>query len=226
MPDYQLGRHHEFDERSRQYPVRELLPPAAVAAASSIHRCYAHLDQGQLGSCVGNGWTHARATTPHGTTGLTEKDALLLYERATVIDTIQGAYPPDDTGSSVLAGAKVCKSSGWFAGYRWAFTIADVVDTLLHLGPVVVGTDWTDDMFTPDPATAFVSPTGSVAGGHCYLLRGVTLGGKVNGHGPIDYLTCRNSWGTDWGHGGDFHITVDDMASLLKQDGEAAVPHH
>ncbi len=100
-----------------------------------------------------------------------------------------------------------------------------MVDTLLHVGPVVVGTDWLEDMFTPDN-DYFIHPGGNVAGGHCYLLRGVTLGGKVNGHGPYDYLTMRNSWGTGWGHNSDAHILVTDMADLLKADGEACVPHH
>ncbi len=88
---FALGRHHEFDERSHQFPVSQLWDQVDVNAtvSSSIHRCYAHLDQGDLGSCVGNGWTHARATTPHGKTGQTEADALNLYEQATKLDTIE-----------------------------------------------------------------------------------------------------------------------------------------
>lgn len=222
---YPLGRHHEFDERSRGYNVAELLGPRRATVSSSIHRCALHLDQGNLGSCVGNGWTHARATTPHARAGLTEVDALSLYEAATKLDTIDGAYPPNDTGSSVLAGAKAAVKAGFFAGYRWAFNIDDVVNALMHLGPVVVGTNWLNDMFEPD-ADGFLSVSGPVEGGHCYALRGIHLNGKVGKRKPTDYITMRNSWGRTWGINSDAYIEVADMEALLKADGEAAIPNH
>jgi hypothetical protein len=139
---FPLGRHQQFDARSRQYPLTAVLPKRA-ASVSKSWACRVHLDQGNLGSCVGNGWTHAYAASPHGHTSLTEDDALAIYKRATKIDNIPGNYPPSDTGSSVLAGAKATVEHGWFSTYRWAFSVDDIIKLNHH----VIGTKGLDDYF-------------------------------------------------------------------------------
>ena len=224
--DVRLGRHPEWDKKSREYPIRALLPKKLPVKTSSIHRCPVHLDQGQVGSCVGNGFTHARATTPHAhTKGMTEATALEVYHQATLLDRIAGSYPPEDTGSSVLAGAKATTKMGWWTSYHWAFSIDDVVDTLLHSGPVVVGTNWHQNMFDCSGPDYLLDISGDIVGGHCYLLRGVTLGGHLPGQSaPVDFITIRNSWSKTWGKNSDAHILVTDMESLLMHDGEAVVP--
>lgn len=234
MPDtpFPLGRVHEPDARNDEYPVRLLLDHVGQTATvgSSIHRCPLHLDQGDLGSCTGHGPTHWRATTPHSESGLKEADALSLYEAATHLDSIPGSYPPDDTGSSVLAAMKALVKGRHIAGYTWATTVDEVVAALLHVGGVVVGSDWDESMFTPDE-DYFISPDGNVAGGHCYLYRGVTLHGRIGARGVTDYITGRNSWrnpdGSWWGHNSDFHITLDDVQTLIDRgNAEFAIPHH
>jgi hypothetical protein len=221
---FPLGRHQQFDARSRQYPLTAVLPKRA-ASVSKSWACRVHLDQGNLGSCVGNGWTHAYAASPHGHTSLTEDDALAIYKRATKIDNIPGNYPPSDTGSSVLAGAKATVEHGWFSTYRWAFSVDDIIKALSTLGPVVVGTDWYDDMFNPAPRSGLIEVTGQIAGGHCYLLRGVKLNHHVIGtKGLDDYFVIRNSWGEGWGNNSDAHIRVSDFEKLLTTGGDACIP--
>ena len=83
---------------------------------------------------------------------------------------------------------------------------------LLTQGPVMVGTDWYEGMFTPD-FVHVVKPTGAVAGGHWYLVRGIDTKTRL--------ARIRNSWGSGWGYHGDAYIALSDLATLLEGDGEA-----
>jgi hypothetical protein len=84
------------------------------------------------------------------------------------------------------------------------------------MGPVLAGTNWLQDMFRP-PKTGIVSVTGAVAGGHCYLVDGVSAA-KIKGQLA---LRCRNSWGSAWGLSGNFYVRATDFAGLMQNGGEA-----
>jgi hypothetical protein len=210
-----LGRRVEFDERSRDYPVRELL--RAVPLVSKVWGCYAHLDQGSDGACVGFGWTHELAASPVVVKNLSYSYAMALYEAAKRNDQFPGE---NYEGSSVLGGAKAVKKAGLMPEYRWAFTIDDVLDTLSHHGPVVLGTNWLSNMFEPHSPKWALDVSGSIAGGHCYLARGVALKKFKDEPG----IRLRNSWGSSWGSRSDAYIRASDLERLLKDGGEACVP--
>jgi C1A family cysteine protease len=59
-------------------------------------------------------------------------------------------------------------------------------------------------------------------GGHAYLVRGCNLNMRTPGGGKGAYL-IQNSWGP-WGADGTAWIAIDDMAALMREDGEAATP--
>jgi hypothetical protein len=166
------------------------------------------LNQGRTNHCVGFGWAGWGDSAP-----IEDKfkntDANKIYYEAKVID----GQPNQENGSSVRSGAKAMKNRGKLNAYGFAKTISEIDEWLNNHGPVVMGTDWTNDMFTPDP-TGLVHATGSVAGGHCWLLRY-----KVT---PITYR-ARNSWGTRWGAKGDFFIGVADLEMLLAAKGDACL---
>jgi papain like protease len=213
---YPLGRRVEHDERSRAHPV---LAPLAYPLRTLAHRSYGlPLDQIDLGSCTGNAAAGAINTVPCHYTGervLDEHDAVGLYSLATKLDEFAGTYPPNDTGSSGLAAAKAAQQLGYITQYRHAFTMAQAL-AALQLGPVITGTNWTDDMFTPT-AQGFVHPTGQVAGGHEYLVRGYVAAKRP-------YILCMNSWGAGWGPlGGKFKMFVDEWEQLLAADGDVTV---
>ena len=64
------------------------------------------------------------------------------------------------------------------------------------------------------PATnGAVTPTGYRMGGHAWLVNGLNLRAKL--------FFCVNSWGEQWGKGGKFVITFEDMGMLLADSGEA-----
>lgn len=211
MPDRTLDRRVEFDERSRDFPIR-----ARLAAAGRVSRTWylrePYLDQGKDGACVGFGWSHELAASPVRVAGVTDQSAFKLYKQAQTLDSTPGE---DYEGTSVLAGAKAVKADGYMPEYRWAFGLDDVLDTLSQYGPVVLGTNWLEGMFEPG-ADGYLDVSGPVAGGHCYLARGVAF---RRGH-----VRIRNSWGESWGLNGDARIRFADLAKLLADQGEACVP--
>jgi hypothetical protein len=227
MPKHPLGRIVEHDPRSLYYPA-----PKTEQPRSAHWRHYGRiLDQGQLGSCTGNAMTQWLMTGEafrgrHHRPGryLTETEAVRIYSAATKIDGAEGEYPPDDTGSSGLAVAKVAQQLGYVSRYSHAFGI-DHAEATISLSAFLVGSEWTERMFDPD-ADGFVYPDGDVAGGHEYLC--------VGWDQPSDVWTFVNSWGADWGvaakelggfmPGGCFRMRGKDFAELLNRQGDITVP--
>jgi hypothetical protein len=169
------------------------------------------LDQGQQGACVGFGWTHRLDAAPRRRK-FREPFAVDLYHRAQLLDEYQGE---DYEGSSVLGGAKAAQRGGHISEYRWAYDLQNVLQALSHEGPVVMGTNWLADMFEPR-ADGYLQVAGSLAGGHCWLLRGIDPAKQR--------VTMSNSWGRSWGLKGDAYLTFDDLGILLSDGGEACVP--
>ena len=110
--------------------------------------------------------------------------------------------------------AKILKELGIISEYRWANRINDVVNTVLTLGPMVVGTKWFTGMNRPN-SKGIVRPTGGQIGGHAYLINGVDKTNK--------YLRIKNSWGKRWGKSGYAFISFRDFEKLLHDGGEACI---
>ncbi len=216
--DTRLTRLQQFDERSLQYPITATLP-SNVKLRSYTWNCPLTLNQGVDGMCVGAGWSHELAARPSVVKGLDITFAKKLYHEAQKIDewpggSYPGAYPQYE-GTSVLAGAKVVKQLGYIKEYRWAFGLEDLIMAVGHKGPAVLGLDWYSDMFDVDE-NGFIAATGDLSGGHCILCKGVNIKGE--------YFILHNSWGPNWGVGGDAKISFEEMNYLLQSGGEACVP--
>jgi hypothetical protein len=135
----------------------------------------------------------------------------VLYKRAQELDGIPGE---NYDGTTVRGLMKALKEQDLISEYHWAWGTEDLVRTVLELGPVVVGTDWHRDMYVPD-SKGFVTATGSVLGGHAWVINGVN---KERG-----VFRAKNSWGRDWGIDGRFWIRFEDMEKLLNNRGEAVI---
>jgi len=173
------------------------------------------LDQGNYGTCVGNGWAGWLASDPVMDPGVDETLARAIYFESTVI----GGSPdnPDapgggQQGSTVRDGAKAVQQRGRLSAYAFASTIGEVKEWLDNHGPVVFGSNWYTGMFSPD-AGGWVSLTGQIEGGHCFICIDYDPG--------TDSFEFINSWGTGWGRGGHFHIRSADAARLLSEQGDA-----
>jgi hypothetical protein len=231
VADPRLGRLKSFDQRSRAFNVADLLTAPLKGKTWSLK---IYLDQLQTDACVGNGRTYDLAASPsplRQANGLPfdEDFAQALYHLAQKYDEWPGE---DYGGSSVLGGAKAAQHMGFIGEYRWAFNIDDMLRALATIGPVVVGTDWRADMFSPDP-WGVISPTGSVEGGHSYIIRGIIVGeaykaslvgGMAHVRKGIPLLRARNSWGTEWGvNHGEFLIWADDYERVLMPGGDQSI---
>lgn len=224
-----LGRHIEHDPRSREFAHVELLDQSALKSQKWDRHC-PPFDQGELGSCTGNATTGACMTDPFFVTGrtLTETDAVSLYELATTLDSIPGAYPPDDTGSSGLAACKAAKNKGWIGSYTHALTLAAALTALQH-GPAITGINWYTSFDSPAAdGTVAIAKGAVVRGGHEICVDELVLVFAADGK-TIDMTNSKigltNSWGTSWGVKGRFNMTLSTWARLLNEGGDVTVPH-
>lgn len=205
-----LDRRVQFDDRSRAFPIRALLP-AAVKPRSFTWECPVRLDQGREGACVGFSITQEYAARPAEHADVTDRQALMLYSAARAIDGL----PDTEEGTSVLAGAKAAVGVGWWTEYRWAFSVEDLALAIGHHGPAVIGVNWYQNMLDPN-RDGYLEMTGPVVGGHAILVAGYNV--------KRDDFLLVNSWGASWGDNGTARFRGVDMAHLLAEDGEACIP--
>jgi hypothetical protein len=229
--DPRLGRLVQFDEESRKFNVADKL---TFPVKGESWACGVYLDQTTTSACTGNSRAYDLAGSPRPLKQpngklIDEPFAQQLYNLAKKYDEWTGE---DYEGSSVLGALKAAKSMGYIGEYRWAFNIDDMCQALATLGPVVVGTDWYNSMFDPQPNGVLeVDADSGVAGGHAYYFRAIyvsdsyktRLVGKGNNRHGIPLLAVRNSWGRSWGHNGEAYIWADDYERVLMDGGEQSV---
>jgi hypothetical protein len=228
-----LGRHVQHDSRSRGFTF-------AVPATPAVHKTilWPHggepLNQLQTEACTGNAiaqlfncdiFEPVRVAKGHGL--LAESAAMHFYGLGTHLDGggEDQFYPPHDDGGTGLGVAKAAQQLGYIDRYLHCFTFAQL-QAAIQTQPVIVGTSWTNPMFSPDPVTGLIGvgalTDATVVGGHEWLLLG------------IDYertaVVGLNSWGSDWGGGpgltpGMFRVSFNDFQALMADDGDITVPH-
>jgi hypothetical protein len=227
--DPRLDRIVQFDERSRNYPIRPLLETTDLRIRRWRGKII--LDQGYEGACVGFSIAKELELTPVAQKNVTATLAKRLYCRAQEIDPWAGGACPGNNrpfyeGTSVLAGAKAAQEGGYIGEYRWAFGIDDVLATISNLGPVVLGVNWYSGMMNPEPG-GVIRPTGSIVGGHAIVASGYHPNMQIPELGwkqRWEVVELTNSWGADWGKNGRCFIMVADLERLLREQGEAMVP--
>lgn len=222
MHNLKLGRRHHPDPRDRdpKYLLENHLDAAVPVPTKKLWSISsAHLDQGNTGTCVGHGMRNFLRCAPIKTTAKSPS-AFDIYRSAVLLDpwsdnddeaNLPDGDPGLDTGTTVRAGAKALAQRGWLNTYAWAFSLAPAVQWVLTKGPVVLGTNWYEGMFNPN-SKGLISKSGALAGGHCYLWRGVDT--------KTGLARCTNSWGNGWGIKGDFLMALDDLDQLIHESGE------
>lgn len=211
-----------FDEKSKDFGVREILPKESIISSSSWS--YGpQLDQGREGACVGFAFTHGLLAKPLPIDPEPEimpatKLAQSIYRNAQKIDEWPGH---DYDGTSILAGAKIARRRGYIAEYRWCFTIEDIRDTILNVGPVVAGVLWNRHLSFP-MHSGLVHLGSDLGNGHAILIDGYFPNMKF-GNVEHEVFRFKNSWGSSYGIGGSAFIKAADLKKLLDAGGEFCV---
>ncbi len=221
-----FGRLYAPDPKDLDHPLR---PLAAAVKRTVEERRYRYWwangwwgDQGDTSECVGYAWAHyvedSPITHPLGLQPYIHPHD--IYTSAKLVDEWDGT---DYDGTSVRAGVKVLQSKGLIESYKWALNVQDVIDAVLYLGPVIMGTNWYEGMgynwyLDRDQALRegyILKVDGPVVGGHAWVINGVNVNSGL--------FRMKNSWGREWGKDGAAWIKFDDIARLIEEDGESCI---
>jgi len=210
----QLGRIHIPDNRDNNYLIENRLPLTAPLVTSRYWEDNVWWgDQGQTPMCVGYSWAHWVEDGPilHTSNIHPIISPVTIYREAQKVDEWPGE---NYAGTSVRGGAKYLKSIGKISSYLWTFDVNVMVNTVLNVGPVVVGTNWYNNMFYPD-RNGLIKIGGRIAGGHAYEINGVDTVKQL--------FRIKNSWGRSWGQQGHAFISFSDMRRLINENGEVCL---
>jgi hypothetical protein len=226
--DLALDRLVQFDERSRGFPVRAIVPPEAPRERVwTLPRPYMG-DQKDEGACVGYGISHALVAQPKPATlnviRRVQTEHLIYWAAQRRDPWPGGGWPgatPQYEGTSVLAGLQVARDLGFYAAYRWAFSLQDVIQGILAVGPAILGLNWTEGMSHPQ-AGGLIEATGPVVGGHCLAGIGIDYNRRFPDGLVRDVIVLAQSWGLDHGDRGRVYLPLAQLAERLADDGECA----
>lgn len=218
-----LGRIYSPDPRDRRFTLDadrlKAIPKAlepGVKRRTQPWRRGPILDQGNTSECTvfaaaaflqcapylhaaGLGWARTTFTS--------------VYNSAQKADEWPGE---DYDGTSERAVQKILQDSGRISEYLWVADEDIAKEYLLTRGPLLLGTDWFDAMFTPTGKGNYIVPEGPLAGGHEVCVRWY--------YGPTHYKYADsyeiiNSWGEGWGDKGLARIKAEDFRYLFLQLG-------
>jgi hypothetical protein len=231
--DGRLDRVAQLDPRNRNHPVTARLPEIVERKTKvwSLDRRWLG-DQGQEGACVEYGLTHVISAMP-----VRQKLAIIrairaghrIYWPAQRTDPWPGGSYPGATpfyeGTSEEAGMLVLRELGAIDGFDWAFGIDQGIAGVVNVGPANLALNWTEGMMHARP-DGLITDQGSVVGGHDVAWTGVRFGVRLPGDGPNgpkrDLAVIPQSWGLDFGNRGFVYLTLEDLASRLRDDGTCA----
>ena len=227
-----LGRRQLHDPRNRDFTYLR-----ARGICRSVHHILnaPHVDQFYLNACVGFSGTNflncadavfsrkawnEKIRAHKAISWLTNDDGIRNYSESTKRDPFPGQYPPDDVGSSALGLMKWWMKLGIIKQYHWTFTFASFLDALGDQ-PVLVGTNWYEDMMTTQPDGVVRSEAqGFPVGGHEYLATEIRWHDKLIGF--------EQSWGdnpVNFGRHGRFWMPFELAEELIiRQGGDVVVP--
>lgn len=229
-----LGRIRLHDARSRDHAVK-LYPDTGYSVR---HRMDAkHLDQFYLGGCVGFSFSqllNTRAAKKSRTVFnvksprtafdigyLDNNDGIENYHQSTLFDPFDWTYPPVDNGSSALGIMKWAKAAGVIRSYSWTFDFPSFI-AAVQLQPVLVGTNWYDDMMVTDSKGVLSSGLQGSGGGHEYLANAI----RWNRLPSKRLIGFEQSWGEHpQGFKPTFYMPFEMAEELIiRQQGDVAVP--
>jgi len=215
---FQLGRTFVEDKRDQNYLISKnlkLIKEQTIRPSTKVLTSRYWSDNGWWGNqgntpqCVGYAWAHWLEDGPVEQPGRAPIiQPSIIYRNAQKLDEWPGE---NYNGTSVRGGVKYLQSIKKVKSYYWAYDLNTLINTVMNVGPVVVGTNWYYNMFFPDK-NGVIKISGRLSGGHAYIINGVDTKTKM--------FRLKNSWGKTWGKSGSAFISFSDMDKLIKQNGE------
>lgn len=221
--NFGTGRLALPDERDSRFPVMAMVPRPQERKRRTFRYWWANGhwgDQGSTPHCVEYAWWHKIMDGPH-TKRVSGRENVpwkpkRLYCEAQKRDPWDGdCTRPMYDGTSVRGAAKALQDEGVINAYHWAWSPQEIIEACLYVGPVVMGTLWTNDMFYPNKRGS-VTATGGGNYGHAWVLNGVNTTHK--------FIRGKNSWGQEWGRNGHFYMSFNEFYKLFDEYVEACVP--
>ena len=205
-----LGRQVSVDIRDRNFLIKDkiIVSPKKITSKYWVDNEWWG-NQGNTPQCVGYAWAHWIEDGPVTHGGIAPIiHPTLIYKEAQKLDEWIGE---NYDGTSVRGAAKYLQKNKKIGNYYWAYDVNTLINTVLNVGPVVVGTYWYLRMFYPD-RNGLIRIGGPIVGGHAYVINGVDVNKKL--------FRIKNSWGRRWGANGSAYISFNDMNTLIKMGGE------
>lgn len=217
--------------------VRRFLPRPEKVVYSRHYALPAILpiDQGQTPRCTGYSTATLAIAGPVKQKVLADYEhanafADAVYHRAQVNDNKDYGWPVDENnGATIRSTMKAGVEIGLYGSYLWGFTVDEIVEFLLHHGPVELGIVWDDQMSTPDERGWIHVDTKEklalVDDGHAISAVGVDR--RVRAYdGTKGGVVLAQTWGRGWGikGGGTAWLSFADLAKLMLVGGECAMP--
>ena len=196
---------------TRDYNLKNFAGPTAlkISPVTSVEYRFPGISlwQGETNHCCGFGVADLLINLPVNTP-CTNDDGHEFYYICKEFD----GEPRNEDGSNLRSVAKTLQKIGSISNYAFAPNVATLKWWLLNKGPVVVGTIWRTNMFTPG-VNNLLDIGGIVEGRHCYLVNGYIE--------TLDVYVIQNSWGAPWGNNGKAFIKAKDFEKLFFYGGEA-----
>jgi len=170
-------------------------------------RAQAVLNQNPYPECVGFSWATWGICAP------VEQKWTNVMGRSIYKDCKKIDGRPKEDGSTIRAGAQVMLNRGRIARYFWSHDVDEALEYVSRYGSVVFGTPWTAGMCKPNFYNATIKATGKVLGGHAYDVLGVQW--------SRNRARIHQTWGIDWGDGGECWISIPDLRAVFREGGEA-----
>lgn len=167
-------------------------------------------DQGGTSACTG---FSAAAYMRADPIAHAHQSAEEVYDRARILDPFPGE---EDAGSTVRAAFKALREVGDVREFKFAHRLDEALDFMgATKSGGVFGINWYSSFEdTDDVGVLRIPPRARVIGGHAIFCRGYDDQREV--------VKLQNSWGRDWGKGGDCLVPYGIIARLLSEDGEFA----
>lgn len=202
------------DPRDQRFPLGALMKAGRERPISKVWKTGPKLNQRDSNSCVGHAAFQFQASEP----------VVLAVPLLTAFDIYDEARHNDewpmnddlDEGTSIRAGLEVLRRHGIVKSYHWLESPDQAPEYLLEYGPLIFGTRWTDSMFYPhsDGRVTIHRGFNEPNMGHAYFAYAADWKAQT--------ITCQNSYGPEWGKGGDFLLSFAQARQLLSEPGSSA----